>query len=155
MVSSKPDVVIGRLETAVVAGTDVRITQTPPQQIKQATVRVHNNSFIAMTFASLLISIGEASGDVLLPSGEPNPAHNNNAMQVWLRADVGVSVREGGVSVWKDQSKHRHDATQTEPADQPQLATSFLGQRLMDWRKETEQRQSARALLGLEPAHPA
>ena len=84
---------------------------------------------IVAAFASLVISGGEVAGDVLLSNGEPDPGYNNSAMQVWLRADVGVTVREGLVSLWHDQSKHGHHATQKETADQPRHVASSRGRR--------------------------
>ena len=49
----------------------------------------------AAALAVLLVSGREASGGVLLPNGEPDPGYNGNAMQVWLRADSGVTVELG------------------------------------------------------------
>ncbi|MEE3372004.1 MAG: hypothetical protein VX346_21910 [Planctomycetota bacterium] len=84
---------------------------------------------IVTAFAGLAISGGEVSGDVLLANGKPDPSYSNSALQVWLRADVGVAVRGGGlVSLWKDQSLHGHHATQSDVDDQPrQVASSLNG----------------------------
>ncbi|MBC8355539.1 MAG: hypothetical protein H8E66_26475 [Planctomycetes bacterium] len=84
---------------------------------------------IAMIFARTLMSTGVVFGDVLLPNGEPDPSYKDNAMQVWLRADRGITAREGLVSVWKDQSTHGQHATQRETDNQPRHATDSLNQR--------------------------
>ena len=75
-------------------------------------------------FVLLASSSGTVAGEVLLSNGKPDPAYNKNAMQVWLRADVGVTVRDGRVALWMDQSKHGHHAKQSDADDQPRHVPS-------------------------------
>ena len=84
---------------------------------------------IAGVLASLLLSGPRASCDVLLPTGEPDPAHDGNAMQVWLRADSGVVTDDGRVVAWHDRSDHHHDAAQPTAADRPVLVDESFGGR--------------------------
>ncbi|MAE67077.1 MAG: hypothetical protein CMJ18_22685 [Phycisphaeraceae bacterium] len=77
----------------------------------------------------LLVSGPRASCDIVLESGEPDPAHDENAMQVWLRADSGVVTEQGRVVAWRDRSNHRHDVAQPTSADRPALVEESFGGR--------------------------
>ena len=79
---------------------------------------------IVAGFVMLASSSGTVAAEVLLSNGKPDPAYNKNAMQVWLRADLGVTVRDGRVAIWMDQSKHGHHAKQTDADDQPRHVPS-------------------------------
>ena len=83
----------------------------------------------ASALASLLLFAAQASGEVLLSSREPDPGYNDGAMQVWLRADSGVTASNGAVSRWKDKSRHGNDATQANPAYRPTLVKRSFGER--------------------------
>ena len=62
----------------------------------------------------------------ILLNGEPDPAFDGNAMQVWLRANSGVTTAGGAVSLWEDRSSHGNDAVQGTPGDRPvQTSTSL------------------------------
>ena len=66
----------------------------------------------------------------ILSGGEPDPSFNNNAMQVWLRADSGITKDGAGkVSVWQDRSNHGNDATQGAAEIQPTHVTGSFGGR--------------------------
>jgi hypothetical protein len=51
---------------------------------------------IVAAFVGLVISSGAVAAELVLLNGKPDPAYNNHAMQVWLRADVGVTSRKVG-----------------------------------------------------------
>src|SRR5437762_2695724 len=42
-----------------------------------------------------------------------------NGSMLWLRADMGVESDSTGVKIWKDQSGHHNDATQTDSTLRP------------------------------------
>ncbi len=48
---------------------------------------------------------------------------------LWLRADLGVSAAEGGVSLWTDQSPQRRNAAQADPARRPALVPEAVAGR--------------------------
>lgn len=48
---------------------------------------------------------------------------------LWLRADAGVTLVSGNVSLWKDQSGKGNDATQITPANRPGFTSSGIGGR--------------------------
>ena len=83
----------------------------------------------AVAVSGLILSAGAAFGGVLTPEGEPDPSYNGNAMQVWLRADSGVTSEEGAVSLWQDRSNLGNDAAQADAAARPMLVTEGLGGR--------------------------
>ena len=84
---------------------------------------------LAAALAALLLVACQASGDVLGPNGQPDPSYKGGAMQVWLRADSGVTASGGSVSKWKDQSNQGNDATQAKRDDQPIHAKESFGGR--------------------------
>jgi len=50
-------------------------------------------------------------------------------LQLWLRADLGVTATSGSVSTWADQSGHNFDATQSERESQPTQVLGGIGTR--------------------------
>ena len=78
---------------------------------------------------AVLLSASTVWGQILLPNSQPDPAFNGNAMQVWLRADSGVTTTGGAVSDWQDRSNNNNDATQSNADDQPTHATGSFGGR--------------------------
>ena len=84
---------------------------------------------IAAAFAGVVLSASHGLCAIMLPNGEPDPAHNGNAMQAWLRADSGVTATGGAVSEWLDRSNHGNNATQSTPADQPDHVRGSFGVR--------------------------
>ncbi|MCH2131287.1 MAG: LamG domain-containing protein [Pirellulaceae bacterium] len=89
----------------------------------RSTIRLRH---LIPTCATWLIYFSTATGDILLPDGEPNPGYNRNAMQVWLRADSGVIAKQGAVSQWQDRSTHGHHASQQTTSHQPTHARRAL-----------------------------
>jgi len=73
--------------------------------------------------------ISQQPAGPILSGGQPDPAFNDNAMQVWLRADSGIDNPGGAVSVWQDRSNHGNDATQSVSTDRPTHATDSFGGR--------------------------
>jgi peptidylprolyl isomerase len=49
-----------------------------------------------------------------------------NGLQFWLKADAGVTVAGGNVTVWKDESGKGNDASQADPTSQPTLIASAV-----------------------------
>jgi len=64
---------------------------------------------------------------VLDASGNPDPAWQNNALLLWLKADAGVT-KDGSnkVSAWADQSTYGYVATQGTATYQPQFNSTGL-----------------------------
>ena len=90
---------------------------------------------MAVAVAALVLAAFPAFGGVLLGNGQPDPGHNGNAMQAWLRADSGVTTYEGVISDWQDRSNNDNDATQATPADQPDhVRGTFAGRQAADFR---------------------
>ena len=86
--------------------------------------------FMSSPLAILLISVCPVTAQILLPTGQPDPAFNSNAMQTWLRADSGVAAdQDGRVSDWQDRSNNDNDATQANTDIQPHHATDSFGGR--------------------------
>jgi len=86
--------------------------------------------------ATLLLSSSTVWGQsILLPNGQPDPAFNSNAMQVWLRGDSGiVSHVSNVVAEWNDKSNNGNNATQTlSSALRPNLETSFGGREAVEF----------------------
>jgi hypothetical protein len=77
----------------------------------------------------LVLSASTVWGGILGSNGEPDPAFNNNALQVWLRADSGVTAENGRVSDWQDRSNNDNDATQPNTDIQPHHSTDSFGDR--------------------------
>jgi len=78
----------------------------------------------------LVLSASTVWGGILGSNGEPDPAFNNNALQVWLRADSGVTADANGrVSDWQDRSNNDNDATQPNGDIQPHHSTDSFGDR--------------------------
>ena len=84
---------------------------------------------IAAAFAGSQPASSAAFGAVLLANGEPDPGHDNNAMQVWLRADSGVSTEQDAVSLWQDRSNHGNNAAQPDAGARPMLVKQGLAGR--------------------------
>jgi len=84
---------------------------------------------MVLCVSALAFSASTVWGQILLPNGEPDPAFNGNAMQVWLRADSGVTTTGGAVSDWQDRSNNNNDATQSNADDQPTHAFGSFGGR--------------------------
>ena len=60
-----------------------------------------------------------------------NPASGQDltvkdGLQFWLKADAGVTVAGGTVTVWKDQSGKGNDVSQSDPGSQPTLVTGAV-----------------------------
>ena len=71
--------------------------------------------FVGISFGfptMVLLSNSSATAQILLPNGEPDPAFNSDAMQVWLRADSGIGIpdADGLVDAWADRSNHGNNA---------------------------------------------
>jgi len=78
----------------------------------------------------LVLSASTVWGGILGSNGEPDPAYNNNALQVWLRADSGVNADGNGrVSDWQDRSNNDNDATQENTDIQPRHSADSFGDR--------------------------
>jgi hypothetical protein len=57
---------------------------------------------------------------------EPSPIPSDG-LELWLRAEQGITLRDNAVAVWKDGSLHHRDATQTANNYQPAVAPNWLG----------------------------
>ena len=87
-------------------------------------------SLLIACVATVGLSGSTVWGQILLPNGQPDPAFNSDAMQVWLRADSGVTAdQDGRVSDWQDRSNNDNDATQENTDIQPRHATGSFGGR--------------------------
>jgi hypothetical protein len=87
-------------------------------------------SLLIACVATVGLSGSTVWGQILLPNGQPDPAFNSDAMQVWLRADSGVIANQDGrVSTWQDRSNNNNDATQENEDIQPRHATGSFGGR--------------------------
>jgi hypothetical protein len=67
----------------------------------------------------------DANVDADAEAGEPEPPKTN--LEVWLRADRGVTADAGKVATWVDQSGKGHDFAQPDPTRQPAIVDSDAG----------------------------
>lgn len=61
--------------------------------------------------------------------GEEDPGtvvSNTSDLEIWLRADTGVTIDSGGVSHWEDQAGSDHDATQGSTPSRPTLISNAV-----------------------------
>lgn len=63
---------------------------------------------------------GEAAGGA---PEEPAPI-STNGLVFWFKADAGVTVENGVITAWADQSSNGYDATQSDAAERPKLTNS-------------------------------
>jgi hypothetical protein len=70
-----------------------------------------------LPFICLLAGTSITQGQSSIPS---------NGLQLWLKADVGVSLNGTEVSSWADQSVNQYVLSQTNPNAQPQLVPNVL-----------------------------
>jgi len=84
----------------------------------------YNGSQIDLRHGSGAI-LSYVDSHVELTKDPPFPFMSN--ITCWLNADKGVTVVNGGVSVWADQSGAGNDAAQSNVAVRPTLVTSAIG----------------------------
>ena len=79
---------------------------------------------LTLVGSCLLGQFGVANAAVL-DGSEPDPTFNGNSMQLWLRADAGVTAST--TFTWADQSTHGNDASQSGATTRPTYVTSGPG----------------------------
>src|SRR5262249_48717337 len=74
----------------------------------------------------IVASAGNANGGSGGGTIEPPPIPLDG-LELWLRADQGVTQSDGSVSIWRDFSGKKRDALQTAVNARPKLRTNALG----------------------------
>ncbi|MCC3373760.1 S-layer homology domain-containing protein [Cohnella sp. REN36] len=72
--------------------------------------------------SALTAGLGSAAWAPQSANAAPDPVYPggvSSSLHLWLRAEDGVTVANGTVSEWKDQSGHGRDFSQVDPARQP------------------------------------
>jgi hypothetical protein len=72
-------------------------------------------------------AVGGTAGAAGMDAGTVVPTDIQSDLQLWLRADLGVTETAGLISGWADQSGKGHDYAQTEGTFRPELATAAIG----------------------------
>jgi hypothetical protein len=72
-------------------------------------------------------AIGGTAGTAGTDGGAVLPTDIQGDLELWLRADLGVTETAGLVSGWADQSGKNHHYAQTDAAFRPQLVATAIG----------------------------
>jgi hypothetical protein len=73
-----------------------------------------------------LTAVGQDNGGVIATSTAVSVTVTNQNLELWLRADVGVTNSAGQISTWADQSGNANNATQSTTNYQPTYVTNAL-----------------------------
>ena len=115
-------------------GTPVTTWTQPPYSVNLSMLNPGNAVLTAVAADNLGASATSAPVSITVTGAAP-ALTVTNGLQVWLRADAGVTTNAGGlVTSWADQSGHGNDASQGVASEAPLwLANAINGEPALDF----------------------